>query len=111
MVNEVVVVPTDDHQDARIAADVVEALRRNRHAPPSRLDVAVANGEVTLSGEVDDPEVHRQVLDAARDTSGVTGIVDNLQVRRPGATTDSAPPINRGCPNPKVPREDRRALT
>lgn len=80
--NEVVVVPTADRQDVAIAEDVISALRRNRHIELSHVDVAVANGEVTLSGQVDNPMVHGHVLDAARYATGVTAITDNLRVAR-----------------------------
>lgn len=82
MTNELVVVPSGDHRDATIAADIVAALERNRHIDMDLLDVNVENGTVTLSGEVANQTVHDQVTDVVRYTAGVAEIVDHLQVRQ-----------------------------
>lgn len=87
LANQIVVVPTQDHHDTTVADRFTDALGRNRHVDLSRLDIAVANGEINLSGQVDNPSAHQQILDIAVRTLGVTGIIDNLHVIHPDDPT------------------------
>lgn len=79
LVNELAVVPAREHDDEVIAADVIAALRRNRHVDLSRIDVEVIRGCVILSGSVPDDRVREEVLDAARYTAGVVDLRDQLR--------------------------------
>lgn len=79
MVNELAVVPAREHDDEVIAADVISALRRNRHVDLSRIDVEVIRGCVILNGTVADDRVRQEVLDAARYTAGVVDLRDQLR--------------------------------
>lgn len=80
LANELVVVPAGDHEDVELARTIASTLARNRHVDVSNIDIEVAEGRVTLTGEVPDAGTHQQVLDAARHTSGVTEILDKLHV-------------------------------
>lgn len=88
LANELVVVPTRDHDDVELARVVLASLSRNRHVNPSEVDVAVSHGQITLTGRVPDEAVRQQIVDAARYTSGVTAIEDRLHVDDASPATD-----------------------
>ena len=71
---------------AKLAAD--EVVR------PYQIEVATNNGEVTVTGNVDSQEAKDRTLDLAKNTSGVTNVVDMIAVRT-AATSGDAPEPDR----------------
>lgn len=65
--------------DERIREDVNDRLTEDVWIDASDIDVAVANGEVTLSGTVDDRRTKRRAEDVAEDVTGVKHVQNNLR--------------------------------
>lgn len=83
MRNEIVVVPTHEHDDEEIADDLMAALQRNRHVDSSKLDIEVDQGRVTIAGHVRDELAHAEAMATARRTAGVTDVNDQLHIGAP----------------------------
>lgn len=75
--NNLKVVPTKSH-DKKIAKEIIASLKRNVRVDADNVDVKVEGGKVTLSGTVFGRSAYRAVLNAAKFTSGVVEIEDNL---------------------------------
>lgn len=87
--------------DDRIRDDLNDRLTDDPYIDASDIDIAVANGEVTLSGAVDHRSVRRRAEDLAESISGVTHVQNNLRVRQgtgrnPGQNTGQAPGLGGG---------------
>jgi osmotically-inducible protein OsmY len=67
--------------DERIAEEIGDRMTENDWLDASDVDVAVVNGEVTLSGTVDSRYAKRLAEDIAESVSGVTDVQNNLRVR------------------------------
>ena len=67
--------------DERIREDVSEALARHPDIDASDLEVRVENGEVTLSGVVEDRREKRLAEDIAEDVFGVEDVHNELKIR------------------------------
>lgn len=67
--------------DERIREDVSDRLTDNPILDASDVEVTVASGEVTLSGQVDSRYSKRLAEDIAEDVSGVRHLQNNLRVR------------------------------
>lgn len=67
--------------DARIIEDVCERLTEDPHVDASDLDVAVMNGEVTLTGSIKSRIVKRYVEDLVESVSGVRHVQNNLRIK------------------------------
>ena len=67
--------------DARIMDDVCERLSYHPYVNACDVDVTVKNGEVTLSGTIDDRESKRLAEDVALDVAGVKDVHNELRVR------------------------------
>lgn len=78
--NKLLVVPTRDVHDEKIAADIQGALNRHGEVNVNRVNVGVENGRVTLSGTVPTRSARRAAYEAALFTAGVKNIEDNLVV-------------------------------
>jgi len=76
--------------DERIREDVNDRLTDDPWLDASDIDVAVAIGEVTLTGEVLSRQDKRRAEDCAEMVSGVTHVQNNLRVRS-AATAVTAP--------------------
>lgn len=73
--------------DDRIKEEVSEKLSDDWMLDASDIEVAVAEGEVTLTGHVDSRQSRRRAEDCIEDVAGVTHVQNNLRVRsRTGAT-------------------------
>jgi len=68
--------------DARIEEDVCEALTRHPDIDASDIEVRVQNGEVTLSGTVDERRDKRLAEDITEWVSGVADVHNELRVKR-----------------------------
>ncbi|HXG66297.1 MAG TPA: BON domain-containing protein [Blastocatellia bacterium] len=66
--------------DERIREDVNERLTRHGDIDATDIEVAVNNGEVTLSGTVDDRRTRRLAEDVAENVTGVTNVINRLRV-------------------------------
>jgi osmotically-inducible protein OsmY len=71
--------------DDRIEEDVNEALTRHPGLDASEIDVKVQNGEVTLTGTVDNRQEKRMAEDAAESCPGVRDVHNQLRVSSSGA--------------------------
>jgi BON domain-containing protein len=74
--------------DERIADDINARLTWSPDLDASDILVSVANGEVTLSGGVDDRWQKRLAGDIADDVAGVRDVFNQLRVRRDAARDD-----------------------
>lgn len=72
--------------DERIKEEVSEALSRHGDVDASEVEVAVKDGEVTLTGTVDSREAKRAAEQAAEDCDGVKDVHNQLRVQ--AATND-----------------------
>jgi hypothetical protein len=68
--------------DERIEEDVNEALYHDAELDASELEVKVSNGEVTLSGTVNDRQSKRRAEDIAERCSGVQDVRNEIRVQR-----------------------------
>jgi hypothetical protein len=67
--------------DARINEHVCERLTEDPHIDASNIEVAVENGEVTLSGTVMSRPAKRRAEDIAESVSGVRHVQNNLRIQ------------------------------
>ncbi|PZM92717.1 MAG: ornithine aminotransferase [Actinobacteria bacterium] len=72
---------TAQRTDADIAAAAVRALAGDAFVPVERLDVTVANGWLTLKGEVEWEFQRRAAEGAVRRLSGIRGLANLIEVR------------------------------
>jgi hypothetical protein len=77
--------------DDRIREDLCDRLSDDPTLDASNIDVEVSNGEVTLSGSVDDRQDKRRAEDCAESISGVKNVQNMLRVEQGApATTGTA---------------------
>jgi hypothetical protein len=67
--------------DERISEEIGDRMTENDWLDASDVDVAVAGGEVTLSGTVDSRYAKRLAEDIAESVAGVRNVQNNLRVR------------------------------
>lgn len=67
--------------DERITEELFEALTWDPYLDATDIDVRVENGEVTLSGRVDDRASRRRAADIAEEVPGVLDVFNDLRVR------------------------------
>ena len=72
--------------DERIREEVSEELSRHPEIDASEIEVQVNNGEVTLTGTVNERHMKRMAEDVVEECFGVTDVHNNLKVSR--ATSD-----------------------
>ena len=70
--------------DDRIKEDVSDTLSEDWHIDASEIEVAVDEGEVTLSGTVQNRHDKRHAEDIIEDLSGVRHVQNNLRVSQTG---------------------------
>lgn len=68
--------------DARIYEDVSEQLSRHHEIDASDIEVVVANGEITLTGTVDERRMKRLAEDVAEGISGVKDVHNHIRLKR-----------------------------
>ena len=66
--------------DERIREDVSEALYRDAYVDASEIEVAVSDGEVTLTGSVPEKRMKRLAHDIAENVSGVRDVHNNVRL-------------------------------
>jgi hypothetical protein len=100
--------PRDHHRsDARIREDVCERLTEDHEVDASEISVAVASGEVTLEGTVDERRIKWLAEEIAIRCLGVVDVHNCLHVRRsgPGERDESA---ERPASFTRTPRDGHR---
>jgi len=70
--------------DDRIREDVCELLTQHGEIDASDIEVKVMNGEVTLSGNVDDRRTKRMVEESLDRVSGVKDVHNQLKIKGRG---------------------------
>lgn len=68
--------------DERVREEICERLTRHGRIDATELEISVKNGEVTLSGSVDDREAKRLAEDLAEDVFGVRDVNNQIKVYR-----------------------------
>jgi osmotically-inducible protein OsmY len=71
--------------DERIAEEVNQRLTDHPYVDPSGIEVAVQDGEVTLTGVVDERRAKRLAEDIAASVSGVRDVHNRLRVQEAAA--------------------------
>jgi osmotically-inducible protein OsmY len=66
--------------DAEIAAEIADLLARMPGAETMRIAVSIADGEVTLTGELPDAGMIAAAIKVASDVDGVVGVSSRLTV-------------------------------
>jgi CBS-domain-containing membrane protein len=64
--------------DEAIRQHVVSLIRRQLFIDTSTIDVTVADGVVTLRGQLDSQAMFEPLVDTIRDTTGVVAVHDNI---------------------------------
>jgi osmotically-inducible protein OsmY len=72
--------------DDRICEIVYDALNDHDHIDASKIHIKVTNGEVTLTGSVDDRRTKWLAEDLVEDLPGVKAVENQLRVQRRGET-------------------------
>ena len=75
--------PKRQVDDNAIHAAVTAKLTGARFSNLLNVDVNVTNGVVTLAGEVPNAQVKAEAEQEVRSVSGVTRVINNLQVKAP----------------------------
>lgn len=75
--------------DERIREDVCDRLARHPHIDASEIEVKVSNGEVTLSGAVDERNAKRMSEDLAESVDGVREVHNQLRVQGQSQATNT----------------------
>jgi hypothetical protein len=85
--------------DERIREAVSEALQEDHHVDASEISVEVQDGEVILTGTVDDRRTKRLAEQVVEGLSGVHDVVNQLRVKRAGASGDASEKAQQGARN------------
>ena len=87
--------------EAAIEQNLKTYLRMNPQIDAKAITIEADNNTVTLRGEVPDWRTHDQVIEAARQTNGVSKVVDALTVREPRLSGPAVSPRAPGVPPPQ----------
>ncbi|HVG71237.1 MAG TPA: BON domain-containing protein [Vicinamibacterales bacterium] len=69
--------------DAALTAKIKSKMALDDHVKARAIDIDTSGGVATLSGVVASSDERKRALQLARDTEGITKVVDELEVRRP----------------------------
>jgi osmotically-inducible protein OsmY len=69
--------------DAALTAKIKSKMTLDDHVKARAIDIDTSGGVATLSGVVASSDERKRALQLARDTEGITKVVDELEVRRP----------------------------
>ena len=75
--------PARQVDDNAIHAAVMAKLTAERFSNLLNVDINVTNGVMTLAGEVSNAQVKAEAEREVRSVSGVTRVINNLQVKTP----------------------------
>jgi osmotically-inducible protein OsmY len=82
--------------DVRIGEEIHDLLLNDSYVDASDVEVSVENGEVILTGMVEDRNSKRRVEDIIHAVAGVTQVENRLRAKRPaGPEVDIQNPKNR----------------
>lgn len=84
VVNKIAVVPTEKVSDELIAQELIQAFERNQFVNADNINVFVRNGNVTLSGTVENRQAYEMVLKLASINAGVFNVDNRLRFRSAG---------------------------
>lgn len=86
--------------DQTLATNLKARMFSNPQVKSLNLDIAVKNGEVTLSGEVPDDAARYQAFKLASNTPGVKHVVDHMTVQTAQDTSaaEATPPVKETAP-------------
>jgi hyperosmotically inducible protein len=73
----------DTVSDARLTAKIKSKMALDDHVKARAIDVDTSDGVATLRGSVASSDERKRAVQLARDTEGITRVVDELEVRRP----------------------------
>ncbi len=96
--------------DERIREDVVSRLTDDDRVDASDVDVQVQNGEVTLTGKVDNRRMRRAAEECAEDVPGVRDIHTQLRVENGNSRSHDAQAGAIGHEGSQLEREDVTSL-
>jgi osmotically-inducible protein OsmY len=68
--------------DASLTAKIKSKMALDDHVKARAINVDIAGSVATLTGEVASADERKRALQLARDTEGITRVVDKLEVRR-----------------------------
>ena len=68
--------------DARLTAKIKSKMTLDDHVKARAINVDTSDGVATLSGVVASGDERKRALQLARDTEGITRVVDELEVRK-----------------------------
>ena len=69
-------------EDAALTAKIKSKMALDDTVEVLKIDIDTVNGVVTLTGTVDTEAQRKRALQLARETDGVTRVVDRLEIRR-----------------------------
>ena len=69
--------------DARLTAKIKSKMALDDHVKARAINVDTSNGVATLSGVVASADERKRALQLARDTEGISRVIDELEVRKP----------------------------
>lgn len=75
------------HTDEQIRADLHEALAKESRVQTSALSISIADGVVTLRGEVSSPDEQRRLTEIVRAVPSVKSVESELRVSEQGKIT------------------------
>jgi osmotically-inducible protein OsmY len=78
--NQITIRPQKAADSRDVKREIMDALHRHANLEASKIDISVADGEVTLKGTVDAYHDRDLIEDAARSTQGVRAVIDNIRV-------------------------------
>lgn len=73
----------DTVSDGALTAKIKSKMALDDHVKARAIDVDTSDAVVTLSGVVASADERKRAVELARDTEGITRVVDKLEVRRP----------------------------
>ena len=76
--------------DERIKEELCEQLTRHPHVDASEIEIEVKNGEVRLSGTIEQKDGKRIAEDVAENISGVRDVRNEIRVQRAGTNDENA---------------------
>lgn len=78
--------------DLVITAKIKAKLTADEAVRPYQIEVETKNGEVTVTGNVDSQQARDRTMELAKNTQGVTNVVDMIAVRTAAAHGDAPEP-------------------
>jgi hypothetical protein len=95
-------------KDQALATDIKAKMFSDPQVKAASVDVAVKDGEATLSGEVPDDGARYKAFTIATDTPGVKHVVDKMEVQTAQAAPAAEPAPAEPPPAPKSVRKERK---